>query len=217
MDVTKDLTGRDELDGFTTGARRALSLAEREARALGHDRVGTEHVLLGLLTEEDGAAAEVLLGTGVAIAAVRRKVQEAVGPSQGGGSEPTSTARASRAIGRAPRFARDAGATAVGSEHLLLAVLDVEGTAGQVLRGLGVDVEHLRAALGARPLVTGTSGTATAPAPETAAEEPPRCASCGAPLDGGVQATVVTASGHGEATDAVLLSCPVCGTVLGAR
>jgi ATP-dependent Clp protease ATP-binding subunit ClpC len=215
VDVTKDLTGPDELDGFTTGARRALSLAEREARALGHDRVGTEHVLLGLLTEEDGAAAEVVLETGVSIAAVRRKVQEAVGPGQPGGSEPTSSARASRAIARAPRFARDAGATAVSSEHLLLAVLDVEGTAGQVLRGLGVDVEHLRAALGARPLVTGTSGTATAP--EATAGEPPRCPSCGAPLDGGVQATVVTAFGHGEATDAVLLSCPVCGTVLGAR
>jgi ATP-dependent Clp protease ATP-binding subunit ClpC len=209
-DVTHDL------DGFTTGARRALSLAEREARTLGHPHVGTEHVLLGLLTEEDGAAASVLLEAGADAASVRRKVQEAVGAVARGGSDPTTSARAARAVGRAPRFARDAGAAAVGSEHLLLAVLDVEGTAGQVLRGLGVDVEHLRTGLGARPLVTGTSADPPA-APRDPADEPPRCPSCGAPLDGGVQATVVTASGHGEAVDAVLLSCPVCGTVLGAR
>jgi ATP-dependent Clp protease ATP-binding subunit ClpC len=213
--VTKD-AGPDGLDGFTTGARRALSLAEREARALGHPHVGTEHLLLGLLTEEDGAAAGVLVEAGADTASVRRKVQEAVGAGAPGQTDPAHSARAARAVGRAPRFARDAGTASVGSEHLLLAVLDVEGTAGQVLRGLGVDVEHLRVALGARPVVTGTSANPSRPARDPA-DEPPRCPSCGAPLDGGVQATVVTASGHGEAADAVLLSCPVCGTVLGAR
>ena len=208
-------SGPDELDGFTTGARRALSLAEREARALGHERVGTEHLLLGLLTEEDGVAADALLDAGVVAVSVRRKVQEAVGSGQPGQSEPTLSSRARRAIGRAPRFARDAGSTAVGSQHLLLAVLDVEGTAGQVLRGLGIDVEHLRAALGTPPAAAEASATRTLP--QTAGVEPPRCASCGAPLDGGINATVVAASGHGEAMEAVLLSCPVCGTVLGAR
>lgn len=206
----------DELDGFTIGARRALSLAEREARTLGHERVGTEHLLLGLLTEEDGAAANALLDAGVGATAVRRKVQEAVGSGRPGQTEPRPSPRARRAIGRAPRFARDAGSATVGSQHLLLAVLDVEGTAGQVLRGLGVDVEHLRTALGTPPAAAAEASVAPA-APETEAAEPPRCASCGAPLDGGINATVVTASGHGEAMDAVLLSCPVCGTVLGAR
>jgi ATP-dependent Clp protease ATP-binding subunit ClpC len=210
-----DSSGPDELDGFTIGARRAVSLAEREARTLGHDRIGTEHLLLGLLSEEDGAAAGVLLDAGVVVAAVRRKVQEAVGSGQPGQTEPRPSSRASRAIGRAPRFARDAGSAAVGSQHLLLAVLDVEGTAGQVLRGLGIDVEHLRAALGARPMAAGPSSTTRVP--ETTDDEPPRCGSCGAPLDGGINATLVTASGHGEAIEAVLLSCPVCGTVLGAR
>lgn len=209
-----DGSGPDELDGFTIGARRALSLAEREARTLGHAQMGTEHVLLGLLDEEDGAAAGVLADAGVTVAAVRRKVQEAVGSGQPGQTEPKRSSRASRAIGRAPRFARDAGSAAVGSQHLLLAVLDVEGTAGQVLRGLGVDVEHLRGALGARPV---SAAASTDREPGIADDERPRCPSCGALLDGGINATVVTASGHGEAMDAVLLSCPLCGTVLGAR
>ena len=216
MGVVTNDAAPDGLDGFTTGARRALSLAEREARSLGHPHVGTEHVLLGLLSEEGGAAAEVLQTSGIHATSVRRKVAEAVGAGHPGETEPVRSARAARAIARAPRFARDAGSAAVGSDHLLLAVLDVEGTAGQVLRGLGADVEHLRATLGARPVVT-TNGADTAPARPDPAVERPRCPSCGAPLDGGVQASVVTATGHGEATDAVLLSCPMCGVVLGAR
>lgn len=213
--VTSD-AAPDGLDGFTTGARRALSLAEREARSLGHPHVGTEHVLLGLLSEEGGAAAQVLQMAGIHSSSVRRKVEEAVGAGHPGQTEPTRSARAQRAITRAPRFARDARSALVGSDHLLLAVLDVEGTAGQVLRGLGADVEQLRAALGPRPVVT-TSGADTAPARTDAAVEHPRCPSCGAPLDGGVRASVVTAIGPGEATDVELLSCPACGTVLGAR
>lgn len=213
--MTKDASAPDELDGFTPGARRALSLAEREARALGHAQMGTEHVLLGLLTEEDGAAGEVLVDAGVVATAVRRKVQEAVGSGEPGQADPRPSPRARRAIGRAPRFARDAGSAAVGSQHLLLAVLDVEGTAGQVLRGLGVEVEHLRAVLGAQPVVAGTSSTVRVP--EITDDQRPRCGSCGTPLNSGINATVVAASGHGEAMEAVLLSCPFCGTVLGAR
>jgi len=211
-----DDTAPDGLEGFTTGARRALSLAEREARSLGHRHVGTEHLLLGLLTEEAGAAAEVLRAAGIHAAAVRRKVAEAVGAGRPGGTEPERSARAARAVARAPRFARDAGSAAVGSEHLLLAVLDVEGTAGQVLRGLGADVERLRADLGARPVAAADREDAT-PADGEAAVERARCPSCGAPLEGGVRASLVPATGHSEATMVELLSCPVCGTVLGAR
>lgn len=206
--VTTDPRGHDDLDGFTAGVRRALTLAEREARALGHERIGTEHLLLGLLTEEGSAAATALAGAGAVASAVRRKVHEAVGTDRPVTIQPTRSARAVRAIGRAPRFARDAGATAVGSEHLLLAVLDVEGTAGQVLRGLGVDVEHLRGALGDPRSIPSQ--------PTARPAQVVRCPSCHAPLDGGVIATVVP-TGHDGTAEATLLGCPACGTVLGTH
>src|SRR5690606_5133535 len=101
-------------------------------RSLGHDRVGTEHVLLGLLTDAD--VGRLLRDAGVTEGAASRKVTEAVptgGPPHAG-ALPRSP-RCDRALGRAARFARDAHADRIGCTHLLLAVLDVEGTAGQVL------------------------------------------------------------------------------------
>jgi hypothetical protein len=207
--MTTDGPAVDALHGFSAGARRALVLAEREARSLGHDRVGTEHVLLGLLADEDGAASAALRDAGAALPAARRKVAEAVGPATRVGDEPVAPSpRCTRAVGRAPRFARDQQSDVVGSEHLLLAVLDVEGTAGQVLRGLGVDVEHLRAALGARPSAPARS---LVPDPPPAA---PTCPTCHA-LVTDVTATVVPAHGHPDVDDVLLVSCQACGTVLG--
>lgn len=204
----------DPLQGFSAGARRALVLAEREARSLRHEVVGTEHVLLGLLADETTPTAATLRDAGATRSAVRRKITEAVGPGGGAAAELTLSSRATRAIGRAPRLARDQGADIVGEDHLLLAVLDVEGTAGQVLRGLGVDIEQLRGALG---------GRASAPVvhdepPATAAALPPACPSCHAPLDAGVVGTLVPVTGPtAGAGETVLLSCPACGTVVGTH
>ncbi len=205
-DVT---AAREDLQGYSAGARRALLEAERESRSLGHDRVGTEHLLLGLLADEDGPASNALREAGVTLTAARRKVAEAVGPVSGDGGDPTSTPRCTRAVGRAPRFARDQHADVVGSEHLLLAVLDVEGTAGQVLRGLGVDVEHLRAALGARPATTGRDEERR----QAAAVPAPACPGCGTAV-AGVAATAVPVMGA-SLDEVTLLTCPACGTVLG--
>jgi ATP-dependent Clp protease ATP-binding subunit ClpA len=209
--VPVDGPAPDPLQGFSTGARRALVLAEREARSLRHEVVGTEHVLLGLLADEATPTAATLRDAGATLSAARRKVTEAVGPGGGAATEPTSSPRAARAIGRAPRLARDQGADIVGEQHLLLAVLDVEGTAGQVLRGLGVDIEQLRGALGGRA----SEPAAEHEPPAMVAALPPACPSCHASLAAGVVGTVVPVLGLAAAAEAVLLSCPACGTVVG--
>jgi ATP-dependent Clp protease ATP-binding subunit ClpA len=205
-----------DLGGFTPGTVQVVAAAEIEARALGHDRVGTEHLLLALLRYEGGLASMVLADAGMTEAPVRRKVREAVGAGAAASHVQQWTARAVRAVGRAPRFARDAGVDLVHSEHLLLAVLDVEGTAGQVLRGLGVDVDHLAASLR-----TARAGLRQAEEPPVAAEPAPSqtdqrallCPGCGADLRSGVTATEVPVLGHD--VQALLLGCPECATVLG--
>ncbi|MFZ6005344.1 MAG: Clp protease N-terminal domain-containing protein [Actinomycetota bacterium] len=203
-------TRQDDLRGFSAGARRALELAEQEARSLGHDRVGTEHLLLGLLASEDGQSSGALREAGATLEAARRKVVEAVGPVTGGGGDPSSTPRCARAVRRAPRFARDQQSDVVGSEHLLLAVLDVEGTAGQVLRGLGADLEHLRAALGARP----TAAPRDDERRHAVALPSPTCPGCGNTVTS-VAAIVVPAMGS-SLDEVTLLTCPACGAVIGA-
>jgi hypothetical protein len=189
------------------GAARAVARAEEEARRLGHPRLGTEHLLLGLLTNDD-ATAQRLHDAGVTLVGARAKVGEAVGA----GSEPVPsgalpcTPRASRALGRSRRFAHADGAAAVGSGHVLTAVLDVEGTAGQVLRGLGVDVEALRAP--GHELVPGAP--AVVPATEV------RCAACGTGLGDALTYRSAVARGDGGGTRRVrVYSCGTCGGFLG--
>jgi ATP-dependent Clp protease ATP-binding subunit ClpC len=197
-----------DLQGFAADARHAVHLAHDEARALGHHQVGTEHLLLGLLATRDAPAAVALEAAGATLTSVRRKVTEAVGPGGRADTAPTLSPRASRALGRAPRFARDDQAGLVTSEHLLLAVLDVEGTAGQVLRGLSVDLEHLRGSLSTGGV--GASDDAGAPA----ATVQVGCPGCHGPLDAGVSGTEVPVMGV-DSEPVTLLSCPACGTVLG--
>jgi hypothetical protein len=143
-----------DLRGFDAAARRAVARAEVEARELGHDHLGTEHLLLGLLTSQS-ATARVLANAGVTLTAARLKVSEAVGAPLGDppprGPLPR-TPRVERALGRSVRFAHARGSDLVGSQHVLLGVLDVEGTAGQVLRGLGLDVDRLRMTLDRLPV-----------------------------------------------------------------
>lgn len=213
--VTTGVPSEPDLRGFSPAARRAVALAEREAQSLGHGRVGTEHLLLGLLAAEDGTADEALRTAGASLTALRRKVIEAVGPGTADGAAPGWTARAGRALGRAPRFARDAGGDLVAPDHVLLGVLDVEGTAGQVLRGLGVDLEALRSGLhGAGNEATGEA----APEPPAASRPPAvpaHCPTCHDPVAGGLQSSEVPLRGPAERRVVVVVSCPACGTVFG--
>lgn len=196
----------DELDGFGPDARRAVESAAAEANALGHDRVGTEHLLLGLLADHPSAASKALRDAGVTLAGARHKSSEAVVVDAEAGATPQPlpwTARAQRALGRSRRFSLAAGSDVVRSEHLLVAVLDVEGTAGQVLRGLGVDVDRLRAAL--------SGGD---PEPVEPAAAPVGCPSCRAALDDSLVSRTIPASDE-SARAAIVFSCGSCGAFLG--
>src|SRR5437763_1348792 len=102
--MNRNVAGLGELRGLSPSATRAVASEERVARELGHDRIVTDHLLLGLLTT-DSDASELLTRAGVTLAAARNTVSEAVGkPSVGatGGSGPLPrTARAGRALRRA--------------------------------------------------------------------------------------------------------------------
>ena len=207
------MAGDDALQGFGVTARDAVTMAELEARDLGHAQVGTEHLLLGLLANEDDPAAQPLLAAGVTLAAARHKVGEAVGAGVARTALPVGplprSARASRALARAVRFSHARRAEVVGTEHVLLGVLDVEGTAGQVLRGLGVDVDRLPAAFAV------DNGEVVDVVEVEAAPVGPRCA-CGSSLEDDLRYDLVLATdGAGGSLDALVFTCASCGRVLG--
>ncbi|HUP73868.1 MAG TPA: Clp protease N-terminal domain-containing protein [Acidimicrobiales bacterium] len=219
--MTRDVADPGELQGFDAGAARAIALAESEAGQLGHDRVGTEHLLLGLLTN-DSDTATMLAGVGVTLAAARNKVSEAVGSSSRGSRDRRprplpKTPRATRALGRARRFAHARGSDAVTSRHVLLGVLDVEGIAGQVLRGLGLDVESLRASLDALDAPSPSDRGAESRRRDPATLRPTTCPACNSSLDLDLVYRVVPARDeHGNTRDALVFTCGVCGWFLGA-
>jgi ATP-dependent Clp protease ATP-binding subunit ClpA len=203
------------LENYSIGAQRAVSLATMEARTLDHPRVGTEHLLLGLLSDDDGEAADVLRAAGIHLIAARHKVVEALGAEAGSPNSEALpfTPRAQRALERAGRFSRKEQQPEVTAGHVLLGVLDVEGLACQVLRGLGVDIVQLRDAV----------TTSRAPMPVALGDDPPlveavrpRCPDCHAPLDDTLSETLVSARRDGEpATNVRVAFCAACGTSIG--
>jgi len=126
---------------FTDRARRAVHLAQEEARLLRHDCVGTEHLLLGLLYEGEGVAAKALESLGISREDVRGQVEEIIGHGQG--SRPGHipfTRRAKKVLELSLREALALGHHYIGTEHLLLGLLrEGEGIAAQVLTRLGAD------------------------------------------------------------------------------
>jgi len=218
--VTKDVADSGDGQGLDAAAARAVALADLEAYQLGHDRVGTEHLLLGLLTN-DSDVSSLLSEAGVTLAAARNKVIEAVGASGGERAAARTrplprTARATRALGRSLRFAHARGADQVASHHLLMGVLDVEGIAGQVLRGLGLDVESLRATIDAAADVATLDRNRQSEF-DLGASKAATCPSCNADLGRDLIYRVVAAEGENRRTrDAVVFMCGVCGRFLGA-
>src|SRR5712691_9721981 len=106
---------------FTERARQVVVLAQEEARALRHNYIGTEHLLLGLLREEEGIAARVLAELGVTLDDIRADVKRIVGL----GDEPTRgqipfTPRAKKALELSLRAANELGHGFIGTEHVLL-------------------------------------------------------------------------------------------------
>lgn len=136
----------DKFDRFTKKARRVLQLAQEEAQRLNHNYIGTEHLLVGLVREENGVASKVLTELGVDPNQVLRSVEKTVGrgdrPPFG---KPTLAPRTKRVIELAVDEARLMGHHYISTEHLLLGLVrEGEGIAVNVLRGLGVSLERVR-------------------------------------------------------------------------
>ena len=137
-------------DKFTDKARKVLVLAQDEARGLHQPYVGTEHVLLALLKEEDGLAAQALERLGVhyeaTVAAIRRIVT--IDESTDVSGHLSFTPRVKRVLENSLREAMQMGQSYISTEHLLLGIIrENEGTAIEVLERMGVSGDDLRAAL----------------------------------------------------------------------
>jgi len=132
---------------FSERARRALTSAQEEAQRLNHSYIGTEHILLGLIREEEGVAAKVLKELGVSSSKVRSAVEYIVKRGEKSGTgEIGLTPRAKRVIELAIDEARRLGHNYIGTEHLLLGLLhEGEGIAAGVLESFGITLEQTRA------------------------------------------------------------------------
>jgi prophage maintenance system killer protein len=136
--------------GFTDRHRQAVDLSLEEARQLGHDYLGTEHLLLGLLGAGDGVAAQVLDSMGIPLEEARSRVEGIIGRGLGRGSGTRAarilpTPQARRVLGLTMREALALGHNDVGTGHLLLALLrEGHGIAAQVLTALGADHARVR-------------------------------------------------------------------------
>ena len=185
------------LDLFTKLARHVLTLAQEEAQRFQHNYIGTEHLLLGLVREEEGIAAQVLSNLGIEVDQVRHAVEAIIG--RGGRlvlGELGLTPRAKKVMELALEEARRLNHRLIGTEHLLLGLIrEGEGIAAGVLENLGLQLEQVRTETVrvlrqhqqeqeevSAPVIPPVPSEATA----LLAEEEPglTCASCGARCPG---------------------------------
>jgi ATP-dependent Clp protease ATP-binding subunit ClpC len=136
----------DQFDKFTEQTKRVLLRSQQAAQRLHHTHIGTEHLLLGLIGEEAGGAAQVLAHLGVAPPRVRSAVEGGLERGeQPVGGDVRLTPGARRAIELTVEEARRLGHDHIGTEHLLLGLVrEEQGRAAGVLAGLGVEVERAR-------------------------------------------------------------------------
>jgi ATP-dependent Clp protease ATP-binding subunit ClpC len=222
---------------FTDRARRVIVLAQDEARLLNHNYIGTEHLLLGLLREEDGVAAKALEVLGISLAAARKDVEEIIGQGQ---AAPTGhipfTPRAKKILELSLREALTLGHNYIGTEHILLGLVrEGEGVAAQVLQKRGADLSRVRQAViqllsgyvggaetqpreGIEEMSELTFGVAEVepPSVQVSPKDFPVCPSCLAPL--AETAAVMSCPAQKEDDTVVqveLLYCSRCGSALG--
>ncbi|MFM7560152.1 ATP-dependent Clp protease ATP-binding subunit [Cylindrospermopsis raciborskii] len=131
---------------FTSEAIRVIMLAQEEARRLGHNFVGTEQILLGLIGEGTGVAAKVLTDLGVTLKDARREVEKIIG--RGSGFVPPEipfTPKVKSLFEQSFREAHGLGHNYINTEHLLLGLTDAgEGVAAKVLKSLGIELQTVR-------------------------------------------------------------------------
>jgi ATP-dependent Clp protease ATP-binding subunit ClpC len=212
---------------MTERSRSVLKLALEEARQLNHDFLGTEHLLMGMLREGEGVAAQVLQSLGVAPEAVRQRIVDTVVParldSPPEGNWRTFTPRAKKVLELSLREALQLGHTFVGTEHLLLGMVrEGEGVGMQVLASLGVEGPPIRQ--GVMQLLSGrlvqVSGETSGTAPM---RSEPSCHGCGSDLASvaryramEIPPATVMASTTSEPTPIVVnaVFCSRCGRLL---
>ncbi|MBS3956657.1 MAG: ATP-dependent Clp protease ATP-binding subunit [Clostridiales bacterium] len=151
---------------FTEKARRVVVYAQEEARMLNQNYIGTEHLLLGLIREQDGIAAKALESLGISLEDVHAQVEDLIGR---GTFVPTGhipfTPRAKKVLELSLREALQLGHNYIGTEHMLLGLIrEGEGVAAQVLLNLGADLDKVRSAV--IQLLSGHYGKQTEPAEE---------------------------------------------------
>src|SRR5215204_4902443 len=131
---------------FTERARKVVVLAQDEARHFNHNYIGTEHLLLGLLREDEGVAAQALYSLNVALDEVREQVESIVGyGEEGTGAQAPFTPRSKKVLELALREALQLGHNYIGTEHILLGLVrESEGVAARVLSNLDVDPDKVR-------------------------------------------------------------------------
>jgi ribosomal protein S18 acetylase RimI-like enzyme len=131
---------------FTDRARRVIVLAQAEARLLDHNNIGTEHLLLGLISEGEGIGAQALRNLDVSLGEVRARVEQTTGRGEG---VPTGnipfTPRAKKVLELALRESHGLGHNYIGTEHILLGLVrEGEGVAAQVLTSSGIRLDDVR-------------------------------------------------------------------------
>jgi ATP-dependent Clp protease ATP-binding subunit ClpC len=155
---------------FTDRARRVVAQAQEEARMLDHSYIGTEHILLGLISEGEGVGARALESLGLSLDAVRQQVEEIIGRGQ---QAPTGhipfTPRAKKVLELSLREALQLGHNYIGTEHILLGLIsEGDGVAAQVLVRLGADLNRVRQQV--IELLAGHQAKEPVPAPSAAGE-----------------------------------------------
>jgi ATP-dependent Clp protease ATP-binding subunit ClpC len=208
---------------FTDQSRRVLVLAQEEALLLNHNFIGSEHILLGLIREEDGYAARALRSLGIGLASAREKVAETVGPAGTSTTgSPPFTPRAKKVLELSLREALQHGHNYIGTEHMLLGLVrEGEGVAVQVLVSTGNNLAEVRLRV-LRVMVaeaTGPSEDLLAGASELEPPEP-RCPGWSRRLADNVGTKAFSVSPPEDEPDAeprrvTFLYCLQCGTALG--
>ena len=134
-------------DRFTDRAKKVMSFARQEAQKFNHEYIGTEHILLGLVQEGSGVAANVLKNMSIDLEKVRHEVEKIVktGPSMVTMGQLPFTPRAKKVLELSMEEASQLSHNYIGTEHLLLGLIkENEGIAAQVLMNLGVKLEDVR-------------------------------------------------------------------------
>lgn len=147
------VAGLGKLERFTPSAKKTLAAAIAEAHKLNHNYVGTEHILMGLLSEPAGLAAKALDSLGITVVSIRERVTELIGlgdisklDASPSSRKPPYTPRARKVLELSFKEALQLGHNYIGTEHVLLALIaEGEGIAAQVLMSLGADHGKTRA------------------------------------------------------------------------